>query len=231
MRKVSPQDIRDDFQQQLVDLTSFYQAGMAALGSGKDQSTLTEHSLLAAAVAWEGFLSDMFIGYINVDATRFKQHLKDAFEEHLQSQEKSNRIFQAFGSLQFPAHLSKGQVQALANSSDNNITFRNFPELEQRAGKWLIAAHSARFEGLAGHQKALVDAVIGIRNHVAHRSKRSGEAMNRLLDVGALHMAGIRRGPNNVNNVGAWLKAAPPNRADTRIVLIIQALGIIGAAC
>ncbi|WP_457356050.1 hypothetical protein [Roseateles sp. P5_D6] len=231
MRKVSPQDIRDDFRRQLTDLTNFYQAGLAALGSDKDQSTLTEHSLLAAAVAWEGFISDMFIGYINVDATRFKQHLKDAFEQHLQTQEKSNRLFRAYGSLQFPAHLSKRDVQTLANSSGNNITFPNFSELEERAGRWLVAAHANRFEGLTGPQKALVDAVIGLRNHVAHRSHRSGEAMNRLLAVGALHVTGIRRGANNVSNVGAWLKAVPANRNESRIVTIIQALDVVGSAC
>lgn len=63
MRKVSPQDIRNDFQTQLTDLASFYQAGKSAFTSDKELSTFTEHTLLASAVAWEGFVSDMFIGY------------------------------------------------------------------------------------------------------------------------------------------------------------------------
>lgn len=231
MRKVSPQDIRDDFGRQLTDLTNFYQAGMEALGSGREQSTLTEHSLLAAAVAWEGFISDMFIGYINVDATRFKQHLQEAFEQHLQSQEKANRVFQAYGSLHFPAHISKRDIQSLANSSGNNITFPNFSALEERARRWLVAAHSDRFTSLTAPQKALIDAVIALRNHIAHRSNRSGESMNKLLAVGALHVTGIRRGANNVNNVGAWLKAVPANSDESRILTIFQALDVVGAAC
>ena len=231
MRKISPQDIRDDFQKQLADLTNFYRAGTSALISEKDQSTLTEHSLLACAVAWEGFISDMFIGYINVDSTRFKQHLNDSFKEHLQTQEKSKRVYEAFGRLQFPAHLSKAEVNSLANSSGNNITFPKFAELEERSEKWLAEPHADKFKALSKPQKALVDAVIGLRNHVAHRSHRSGEAMNGLLAAGALHTTGIKRGANNVKNVGAWLKASPAGRNESRIEMIIKELGVIGASC
>lgn len=231
MRKISPQDIRDDFQKQLADLTNFYRAGTSALISEKDQSTLTEHSLLACAVAWEGFISDMFIGYINVDPTRFKQHLEDSFAEYLQTQEKSKRVFEAFGKLQFPAHLSKAEVQSLANNTGNNITFPNFADLEERSKRWLVKQHADNFKALSKPQKALVDAVIGLRNHVAHRSHRSGEAMNGLLAAGALHTTGIKRGANNVNNVGAWLKASPVGCNESRIEMIIKALGVIGASC
>ena len=67
MRKVSPEAIRDDFRRQLNDLSTFHQTGFEAFGTEADQSTLTEHSLLAAAVMWEGFVSDMFVAYINRD--------------------------------------------------------------------------------------------------------------------------------------------------------------------
>jgi hypothetical protein len=231
MRKVSPQDVRDDFKVQITDLTSFYLGGMTAFPSEKDQSTLTEQILLAAAVAWEGFVSDLFIGYINVDATRFKQHLKDAFDEHIQTQDKSNSVFQRYGALQFPTHLRKSDVEALANSTGNNITFPNFDELEVRSKKWLVPAHSDRFKNLTKQQKALINAVIGLRNHVAHRSQRSGKAMNDLLAVGVLHQAGIKRGANKVNNVGAWLKATPVGKNESRIETVMKALAAIGAAC
>lgn len=231
MRKISPADIKRDFQTQLTDLTSFYRAGMLAFTSQKDQSTLTEHTLLASAVAWEGFVSDMFIAYINVDATRFKQHLKDAFDDHLKTQEKSSRVFKAYGKLLFPAHLSKADVQALANSTGNNITFPNFSELEERSKKWHVKAHADKFGNLTKSQKALVDAVIGLRNHIAHRSQRSGDAMNKLLAVGALHTTKIKRGDNKINSVGAWLKSTPVKHNAPRVETIIDALVAIGLAC
>lgn len=93
MRKISPEAVRDDFRQQLQDLAAFHQTGFAAFTTEADQSTQTERSLLAAAVSWEGFVSDMFIAYINRDATRFKQHLTQSFNDHLDTAAKPRRVF------------------------------------------------------------------------------------------------------------------------------------------
>lgn len=231
MRKISPTDIRNDFKKQLIDLKNFYSAGMVGLSRESDQSTLTEHSLLAAAVAWEGFISDLFIAYINVDASRFKVHLEDSFNEHIKTQEKSNRVFQKFGELQFPAHLSKADVQSLANSSGNNITFPNFSELENRASIWLVKDHSDKFRNLPKPQQSIIDAVIALRNHVAHRSQRSLDAMNDALAVGALHTTGIKRNGNKFHNVGAWLKAIPVGKDQSRLLTILANLELIAIAC
>ncbi|MEO8330618.1 MAG: hypothetical protein ABI586_11470, partial [Candidatus Nanopelagicales bacterium] len=142
MRKISPKNVKDDFRQQLADLTQFHHTGFGAFPTESDQSTLTEHSLLAAAVIWEGFVSDMFIAYVNRDATRFKGHLKASFEDHLRTASTPKRVFDAFGTLTLPVHLKKADVQALANSLGNNITFPNFGDLEQRSSTWLVPAHA-----------------------------------------------------------------------------------------
>ena len=162
LRKISPEGVRDDFRSQLNALTAFHNTGYAAYATDADRSTLTEHSLLSAAVAWEGFVSDMFIAYINRDPTRFKQHLQDSFNEHLRTADKPQRVFDAYGTLTFPKHLSKADVQALADSVGNNITFSNFEKLEDKASTWLIAAHAAKFSGLTPAQKAAVDAVVSL---------------------------------------------------------------------
>lgn len=231
MRKISPQGIRDDFKTQLTGLKNFYSAGIVGLRNDSDQSTLTEHSLLAAAVAWEGFVSDLFIAYINVDASRFKVHLEDAFNEHIKTQEKPNRVFQKFGRLQLPAHLSKVEVQSLANNAGNNITFPNFSELEKRAQGWLVVAHANKFQKLPKPQKAVIDALIALRNHVAHRSQRSLDTMNDLLAAGALHTTGIKRNGNKFHNVGAWLKATPVGRNESRLMMVIANLEAISTSC
>lgn len=229
MRKISPDSVRDDFRQQLTALTTFHNAGFSAFSSEADQSTLTEHSLLAVAVAWEGFVSDMFIAYINRDATRFKEHLLASFDEHLKTASTPKRVFDAFGSLTFPNHLNKGDVQSLANSVGNNITFPNFDELEQKANTWLVAVHAEKFTGLTSQQKAVVNSVIALRNHIAHRSQRSLDAMNEVLARGVLHSTRIRRLGNRFHNVGAWLKATPVGGNETRFATIICTLDGIGA--
>jgi hypothetical protein len=228
MRKVSPAGVRDDFLEQLADLKDFYRAGVAALTSDTDRSTLTEQTLLAAAVVWEGFVSDMFVAFINRDASRFKDHLTASFSEHLKAAPKPQRVFDDFGQLSFPRHLSKAQVQALADGVGNNIAFPSFGDLEQRAKTWLVAKHAAKFSSLTAQQKAVIDSVIALRNHIAHRSQRSLDAMNDTLAQGALHPTGIRRTGNRFHNVGAWLKATPPGRAETRISTIIQSLSGVG---
>lgn len=231
MRKISPDGIRHDFKTQLSDLRSFYSAGMFGLTKQSDQSMLTEHSLLAAAIAWEGFVSDLFVAYINVDADRFKVHLKDSFQAHIDNHDKSSRVFEKFGQLCFPAHLSKADVQLLANSMGNNITFSNFSDLEKRASTWLIKDHADKFRNLSKSQKATVDAVIALRNHVAHRSQRSFDAMNDALEVGALHTTGIKRSNNKFHNVGAWLKAVPVGKTQSRLSMILGGLEAISASC
>lgn len=230
MRKISPENVRDDFRAQLTDLSAFYTTGFASFSTEAAQSTFTEQSLLAAAVTWEGFVSDMFIAYINRDATRFKEHLRSSFEEHLKTGRTPKNVFDTFGKLTFPDHLTKAQVQALADNAGNNITFSNFDLLEQKAGTWLVAAHAGRFTGLSAQQKAVVDSLIALRNHIAHRSQRSLDAMNDTLAKGALHQTGLRRLNNRFHNVGAWLKAKPAGYQVSRFSLIMTALDGIGNA-
>ena len=229
MRKISPDGVRDDYRRQLVDLTRFHNTGLATFSSEADQSTLTEHTLLAVAVAWEGFVSDMFIAYVNRDATRFMAHLKASFEEHLKTASTPKRVFDAFGSLAFPDHLNRSETQRLANSTGNNITFPNFDELEGRAKNWLIDAHAIKFSGLTPQQKAVVDSVVALRNHVAHRSQRSLDAINDVLERGVLHPTGLRRGENRFHNVGAWLKSTPVGCNETRLATIIRILDVVGS--
>ncbi|WP_416242999.1 HEPN domain-containing protein [Azospira sp. APE16] len=229
MRKISPDDVRDDFRQQLADLNRFHTAGCIAFASETDQSTLTEHSLLAAAVTWEGFVSDMFIAYINRDASRFKQHLANSFNVYIDASSTPKRVFEAFGSLRFPTHLNKADVLALANSMGNNITFPNFGQLEEKACSWLVAAHAAKFTALTVQQKAIINSLIALRNHIAHRSQRSLDAMNDTLAQGSLFPTGIKRLENRFHNVGAWLKSIPVGHNRTRFAIIMNILDDVGA--
>jgi len=231
MRKISPQAIIDDFVKQLGDLKSFYMDGTKELSKDGDKSRLAEYSLLAAAVAWEGFVSDIFIAYINSDSAQFKQHLRNSFNEHLTEHDKANTVFLKYGKLEFPLHLTKADVQSLANSSGSNITFSSFALLEARARIWLVQQHADKFARLTLPQQAVVNAVIALRNHIAHRSKRSLDAMNEATANRTLYTTGIKRQDNKFHNVGAWLKAKPVSRNESRLLTIISFLDTIGRAC
>lgn len=224
MRKIDPISVRDDFLSQLDEIRAFYASGLIGFKTEADHSRLTEHMLLALAVSWEGFVSDMFIAYINRDPAKFKVHLEASFRSHLKDSNKPKAVFDRFGKLSFPKHLSKADVQALANSSGNNITFSSYARLLEGAQAMLVAAHCAKFSSLSAQKRAIVDALISIRNHVAHRSDRSGEAMNNALLVGALYTTGLKRGVNKTYNVGVWLKSKPTVRHKSRLDILIDSL-------
>lgn len=228
MRKICLDGIKDDFLRQLDDLTQFHETGLAAFTKESDRSTLTEYSLLAAAVAWEGFVSDMFIAYINRDPARFMQHLDAALKAHVEKCPISKKVFDTFGTLTLPTHLKKADVEKLANGGRRNITFRSFAELEGQAEEWLVPDHAAKFRELDDSQKAVVDSVIALRNHIAHRSQASSDAVNKALECKKLEGTGLQRGPNRCRNVGAWLKATPDGGKRTRLALIIRTLREVG---
>ena len=228
MRKISPDNVRDDFKRQLADLTTFYNTGLSAFSTKNEKSTLTEHSLLAAAVSWEGFVSEIFIAFINRDATQFKEHLRLSLEAYVKKSSKHEQIYNAFGSLSFSKHLNKADVLNLADSVGNNITFPCFEELQRKANAWLIEEHAEKFSNRSDQQKVVINSLIAMRNHIAHRSKRSLDAMNEVLSRGALQPTGIRRLDNRFSNVGAWLKATPAGGNETRFATILRMLNEIG---
>ncbi len=229
VRKIMPTDVRDDYLAQLAAIDAFHQKGLIAFTSDADESTLTEHSLLATAVAWEGFVSDMFIAYINRDSARFLTHMEQSFRQHLQGSGTPLRVFNNFGKLEMPSHLKKKEVMGLANSIGNNITFPNYSELESKAKTWLTAPHFAVFKDLLGPQKAVINLLISLRNHIAHRSQRSFDAMNESMLTQALYPTGLQRQANKIQNVGAWLKSKPVGRQEIRLAIILRELNVIGA--
>lgn len=229
MRKINPANIKADFSSQLNDLLIFYQAALPNFNSS-GQSRFTEHTLLAAAVAWEGFINDLFIAYINVRPSKFTAHIKNALEHHIEGSEKAKLIYDKFTTLTIPKHLKKGEIEEIADHVGNNITFSNYDLLERRSGQWHVPADEGKFTAITPAQKATINAIISLRNHIAHRSERSLAAMNEITFKGALNPTGLRRGPRKFHLVGAWLKAIPAGKANTRIEIIIDELLAISAA-
>jgi len=222
LRKIQPTFVRDDFIAQISEIRNFYAAGLAGLIGDAQHSRLTEHMLIALAVSWEGFVSDMFIAYINRDPSQFTNHLRNSLIEHLATSSKPEAVFKNYGKLSFPKHFTKQDVQSLANSNGNNITYSSFARLKDGAKVLLAPAHLAQFNAISNPNQAMINALLALRNHIAHRSVRSSEAMNAALAIGALHTTGLKRSTNKVNNVGAWLKAQPPAKKESRMHLLLN---------
>lgn len=211
MRKINAASVKADFSALVTDLRDFHTRIEAFLTSKKDISTLAETTALRLAVTWEGFVSDLFVAYINRDCSTYAAHLQRAFEDEFSGKQKD--IFDRFGDLSFPAHMDRATVLSLVDRQDQNITFRTAEEMRKRARLWLAPVDQARFHALNSRDRAVIDLLVSIRNHLAHQSKSSLDRMNAALAAAALHPTGLQRGARGVSNVGSYLKSVQNGRA------------------
>ena len=230
MRKINPTDVRTDFDSSINSLTAFYNTVKSGLTLDKDQSFLVENIVLTAATFWEGFVHDLFVAYINRDSTQFVVHLQNAFDAHRSA--KQTLIASHFVQLKFTTHLSVPMITSLLDNNGNNVTFSSYDAMKNGATKYLAASNAARINGLTALEGATINLWLALRNHIAHRSKRSREAMNDALQNGALHGSPLQRGAGTkgVNHVGTYLKATGASSPLSRVEIILTSMKTIAAA-
>lgn len=222
MRKMNPNSVRTDFAGGLDNVIGFYTEAEAVLTGDRDKTLLVESTFLSAAVLWEGFISDLFLAYINRDATQFAEHLRASLREGLRG--KQRLIFDDYGGLTVPRHLTKDAISNLIDPNGGNVAFRNYAEMIAGANRWLTDASKAGIVSRTAGEQATVSATIAIRNHIAHRSSRSHTAMNEALGAGGLHNTGLQRPVNGVNHLGKYLKSRPNPNGPPRVQLYLTAL-------
>lgn len=227
MRKMKPEDVREDFDKALDDVIAFYKTVKAALTKDSDETLLVQNTILTSATLWESFINDMFIAYINRDSNRFQDHLQDAFKASRTP--KQDVIAENFVTVTFPKHLTVELITDLIDQRGENITFFDYSALKKGAAKYLIAGHRTGIDGLTNAQKATLSLWIALRNEIAHNSERSFHAMNDAMNAGGLHNTGLQRGVNNVKHVGAYLKSKPTPNSKPRIELILDEMKAIAA--
>lgn len=228
MRKMDPASVRSNFDTSLSEAQDFYTAAKAALTTEKDQSLLVRSTIITAATLWESFVNDLFIAYINRDTSQFQIHLQNAFEADRTAKQKL--IAQHFAVVTLTKHMTVEMISELLDSGGNNLTFSNYEALNRGAQTYLAQAHRAGITGLSTSNKKCIDLWISIRNHIAHDSIRSFDAMNQAMNSGALHNTGLRRGVRKVRHVGSYLKSKPAPNAKPRIELILAKMKLIAAA-
>lgn len=87
MRKMRPGDVVDDFQSQITELQSYYTrvaSSLRGIPTAKaDTSRLAEQTFVSAVVAFEGFLSDLMIAYLNRDPSKYQATKNAAITQSL----------------------------------------------------------------------------------------------------------------------------------------------------
>lgn len=217
MRKANPESVRDDFLSAIDDIRSTFDQVEASTVATSGKKLVAEHSLLAAAILWEGFVSDLIVAYINRDSSGLAAHVASKTTQTSSDDVAKRAVSLGHTSLKLKPHLTTAEVRALLDSRGFNITFKSTDDLKQKAGQWLATAHSAYFTGLSAAECSSIEAWHAIRNFLAHRSSSAKQRMQTALADADLPVALARGATNKVNDVGSFLRAMPVGLAAARM--------------
>jgi len=221
MRTIDPQSIKTDYIPALGDVKTTFNAANASAIPANGKKLISEFSFLSAATLLEGFISDLFVAYINRDDSVFVGYLVgkmsiDASDEH--SQRAKN-----FATISIGQHLSSADIRSVLDSRDYNITFANASEMKAGAGKWLADPYKNYFTAITASQSATLAAAKSIRNFLAHRSAASKSEMQTALIAPDLP-APLRRGLHHIRDVGSFLRSRPEPQTPYRLEQYLQDL-------
>jgi hypothetical protein len=230
MRTSDPTIVKSDFLRAIADVKASFQSVDAAPDPPVGNATkklVAEMTLLSMGVLWEGFVSDLLVAYLNKDCTKLLATLGSRFEIST-ADDYAARAKSFMEVRSTKAHLKVGEIRKILNVATDNIPNVNDPDkLRTFAGVFLADPYSGYFKGLTKPQIALLKALRGARNYLAHRSSGAKERMSTSLARVDLH-SDLRRGTNQVSDVGAYLLASP---SGTRRILVfldqVQALAAV----
>src|SRR5271157_934618 len=172
-----------------------------------DVSHLSESVFLDAYVAFEWFISDTFLAYMNNDFTpyqddlaqRISMSIKEKFGAWAESRTKYSKV----------THLPVDQIEDIVDPASEIVTFPSTAKMIDAARKWIAPRCNGGILGLNNPDRALIDTAKSIRNYIAHGSERSYMEMNDLLSrvENEAPNRGLGRGDHKIANVGSFLKA------------------------
>lgn len=211
MRKINPADVIDDFKLQLDDLSSYFDRVAAVLAGTKteqsDLSLLAEQTFVSAAVAFESFLSDLFVAFINRDSSK----LQSEYEFRIKDSVKSKFAQWHADQLKFSTvkHLSVDKIIEIMDKDGRNITFPAAVKMKAETSAWLHKDYADLFKNLTAKDEAVVDCMKAVRDFIAHRSDSAKNKMNdELKKIGnTFPNENLGRGLQKVHYIGSFLKA------------------------
>ncbi len=214
MRTIQPQNILADYQSALTDAVNTFTNAEARDIPVGEKKLIAEFAFLAVATFWEGYVSDLFVAYVNIDDSALKTYLVSKMEITASDAYASRAKHGAH--VAFKGRYTGEQIRAILDYRDYNITFPKTDALKESANKWLVQQHKTHFVGLTKPQVAGLDAVNAIRNFLAHRSSAAKGAMQLQLNKPDLD-PNLRRGSNKVADLGSFLRAKQLPNLQTRL--------------
>lgn len=214
MRKIRPQDVKQDFADFVDERLEYFQrVETLLLGTQhekRDISILSETTLHAVYVAFECFLSDLFLAYMNRDFSQYQATLKTKIANS--NREKFGQWAESRLSFSTVAHVKIEQIESILDPDSYNLTFKSVDVLKQRANDWLAVPLRNGITGISAPDTRLIDCVHAIRNFIAHQSPNAKNQMNSALATvtqgHACPNLYLGRGVHVVHDIGAFLKSS-----------------------
>lgn len=205
-------------------------ASRAAVSPSEEQNRrVAEDAFLRAAVAFEAFVSDWLPRCLHRDTSQLATTTRKAAQDEIHrrykpqwpgDQDLFRPVQEAFElylpsvtvEVEIPERVEIAIARRLLAVQDATRSLRDVADLKAFAGRCLARKYRERLTRLTASGEATLDAVIKIRNVLAHRSKRSVQEMNQALRNPALPMS-LRVHQNvTAQTVGRYLRSARDDR-------------------
>jgi hypothetical protein len=219
MRTVDPNNIKTDFIAALMDIEEAHSSVSASAIPKSQVHLLAEYTFLGAAILMEGYISDLFVAYINKQNSRFILTLTNHME--IEGDEPYSKRAKQYAVVDIASHLTIDKIRKILDPKDWNVSFVSAADLKGKAGQWLDQAYASRITNLSPSHCALYDTTKAIRNFLAHRSGSAKNVMQDALINQDLPVE-FRRGVNNVDKVGNFLESKPVGESQSRLRFYIS---------
>lgn len=236
MKKMDISKIAEDFDKEIQGFQDFFKRVSAILeashkldlGAGThqkaDMSYLAQTIFLSTYVAFEGFISDLFLAYLNHDPSQYQTFYENAIRHSIK--DRFGEWHAAQLKLDYPEHMKVPELREIVDPQAYNLTFRDTNTMKQRAKDWLCEDYRKRLASLSRADELVIDTSRAIRNFISHNSPASKAEMNTLLSKIEGDMPenkGLGRGTNEIGNIGSFLKATVSG-SESRLSLYQQRL-------
>ena len=223
MRTQDPANIRADFDKSLTDVENAFTASEASLPDDRTKKLIAEYLFVAAATLFEGFVSDLFVAYINRNSEKFRAYLIGKI--NIDTKDEYAKRSMDYIEKTMP-HPTVERIREILDPSGYNVTFKTTDEMKESAGKWLANIDKTKFTSVSTQQCAIIDLVKAVRNFLAHRSQSADDTMQTALIATNLPAA-LRRGNKKVAEVGVYLRATKNNQCRLSHFLVeLQGLAV-----
>ena len=220
----NPDAIRKFLNDELDATLRFYKNTLQKLETPDDESRLASQTYMSAATAWECFLSDIVIAYIEIDPEVFFEHLKRSHEDGRTRKQKL--IQEKYTKINFPESINSEEIIEFIDSEKRNITFSSASDLNKKVKNWISEDYFKKFNEITKEETAIINLIISLRNFIAHQSKGSFAKLERCARVSQLKSLGLFRKSAGMPDYGNYLNGIHDEK--TRFEIIATQMKKIG---